>query len=305
MTISWKELLVFLILFAANMIQAITGFAGTLLGMPPTIQLIGVDEAKSVLAILDQLSCLLIVLTGFRHINWKEFAKMAVLMVAGMFIGMKLFEVFPIQQLLTLYGVMILCIAIWKLFGQNLARRLFPQKAAPQPGGFGGAAQDTMPQSGGSVGAAQGSMPQPGGSVGAAAAQDTMPQSGGLGDSKGKPPVYFAGMMLVILAAGVIHGMFVSGGALLVIYASTALKEKEEFRATMAMLWVTIGCYLTGNQIQAGHFNSHVIFLCAAGTIPLFAGIFIGTKLVKKIKQETFLKLTYVLLIVSGVLAIV
>ena len=261
MTISWKELLVFLILFAANMIQAITGFAGTLLGMPPTIQLIGVDEAKSVLAILDQLSCLLIVLTGFRHINWKEFAKMAVLMVAGMFIGMKLFEVFPIQQLLTLYWVMILCIAIWKLFGQNLARRLFPQKAAPQPGG--------------------------------------------LGDSKGKPPVYFAGMMLVILAAGVIHGMFVSGGALLVIYASTALKEKEEFRATMAMLWVTIGCYLTGNQIQAGHFNSHVIFLCAAGTIPLFAGIFIGTKLVKKIKQETFLKLTYVLLIVSGVLAIV
>ena len=71
MTLSWKELLVFLILFAANLIQAITGFAGTLLGMPPAIQLIGVDEAKSVLAVLDQLSCLLIVLTGFRHINWK------------------------------------------------------------------------------------------------------------------------------------------------------------------------------------------------------------------------------------------
>lgn len=260
MTLSWKELLVFLILFAANLIQAITGFAGTLLGMPPTIQLIGVDEAKSVLAILDQLSCLLIVLTGFRHINWKEFCKMAVLMVAGMFIGMKIFEVFPVQQLLTLYGVMILCIAIWKLFGQKLAQGLFPQKAGPK---------------------------------------------GGAGEHRAKSPAYVAGMLLVILAAGVIHGMFVSGGALLVIYASSALKEKEEFRATMAMLWVTIGCYLTGNQIQAGHFNSHVIFLCVAGTIPLFAGIFFGTKLVKKIRQETFLKLTYVLLIISGVLAIV
>ena len=175
MTLSWKELLVFLILFAANLIQAITGFAGTLLGMPPAIQLIGVDEAKSVLAVLDQLSCLLIVLTGFRHINWKEFCKMAVLMVAGMFIGMKIFEVFPVQQLLTLYGVMILCIAIWKLFGQKLAQGLFPQKAGPK---------------------------------------------GGAGEHRAKSPAYVAGMLLVILAAGVIHGMFVSGGALLVIYAS-------------------------------------------------------------------------------------
>lgn len=272
MTISWRELLVFLILFAANLIQAITGFAGTLLGMPPTIQLIGVDEAKTVLAILDQLSCLLIVLTGFRHINWKEFCKMAVLMVAGMFIGMKIFEVFPVRQLLALYGAMILCIAIWKLIGQKLVQGLFPRKAAPQTGGPGAPVQDPVPQA---------------------------------GSFKGKSQAYFAGMLLVILAAGVIHGMFVSGGALLVIYASTALKEKEEFRATMAMLWVTIGCYLTGNQIRAGHFNSHVIFLCVAGIVPLFAGIFIGTKLVKKIKQETFLKLTYVLLIVSGVLAMV
>ena len=83
------------------------------------------------------------------------------------------------------------------------------------------------------------------------------------------------------------------------------LKKKEEFRATMAMLWVTIGCYITGNQIQSGYFNSQVIFLCLVGMIPLFAGIWAGTKLVKRIDQETFLKLTYVLLIVSGVLAIV
>ena len=123
MTVTWREILFFLILFGANLIQAITGFAGTLLAMPPSMQLLGVDEAKSVLAVLDQLSCLLIVLTGFRHINWKEFGKMAVLMVAGMFAGMKIFEAFPIQQLLTLYGVMILCIALWKLFGQRLMKK--------------------------------------------------------------------------------------------------------------------------------------------------------------------------------------
>ena len=260
MMVTWREILFFLILFGANLIQAITGFAGTLLAMPPSMQLLGVDEAKSVLAVLDQLSCLLIVLTGFRHINWKEFGKMAVLMVIGMFAGMKIFEVFPIQQLLTLYGVMILGIALWKLFGQRLiqGRKTEPEKTP---------------------------------------------------EARLLPERNFSlrslAMLCVILAAGVIHGMFVSGGALLVIYASSALKEKEEFRATMAMLWVTIGCYITGNQIKSGFFNSRVILLCAVGLIPLFVGIWAGTRLVKKIHQETFLKLTYVLLIISGVLAII
>ena len=288
MTVTWREILFFLILFGANLIQAITGFAGTLLAMPPSMQLLGVDEAKSVLAVLDQLSCLLIVLTGFRHINWKQFGKMAVLMVVGMFAGMKIFEAFPIQRLLTLYGVMILCIALWKLFGQRLMKKSGLSRVR------GAEAPQTEEN------------------------QQTNPQTAETGQADGLPasavsvsvkkkgfPLRTAGMLCVILAAGVIHGMFVSGGALLVIYASSALKKKEEFRATMAMLWVTIGCYITGNQIQSGYFNSQVLFLCLVGMIPLFAGIWAGTKLVKRIDQETFLKLTYVLLIVSGVLAIV
>lgn len=36
-----KDLFVFIILFGANLIQAITGIAGTLISMPPTIKLIG------------------------------------------------------------------------------------------------------------------------------------------------------------------------------------------------------------------------------------------------------------------------
>lgn len=99
--------------------------------------------------------------------------------------------------------------------------------------------------------------------------------------------------------------MFVSGGALLVIYAAGVLKDKEEFRATIALIWLTIGCYITGIQFQAGHFNSHVWFLLIAGIIPVFAGTWIGTKLVKKLPQEIFMKMTYILLLLSGVMAIV
>ena len=46
MTVTWREILFFLILFGANLIQAITGFAGTLLAMPPSMQLLEVDEIR-------------------------------------------------------------------------------------------------------------------------------------------------------------------------------------------------------------------------------------------------------------------
>lgn len=238
----WEELrdiLVFIILFFANLLQAITGFAGTLIAMPPVIWLIGVDEAKALLNAIAQISSLMIVCTGFRKINWKEFGKMFVLMAVGMLIGIKIFEVLPLNGLLIFYGILIIIIALEKMFVHKELR---------------------LPK---------------------------------------------AVMLLVILAAGIIHGMFVSGGALLVIYAASVLKEKEEFRSTIALIWLTIGCYITGVQVQAGHFNDHVLSLLAVGIVPVFVGTWIGTKLLRKIRQDVFMKITYVLLLLSGIMAIV
>lgn len=234
-----REILVFLILFGANLLQAITGFAGTLISMPPTIKLIGVEEAKALLNAIAQISSIMIVYTGWKHVNWKEFIKMFVLMVLGMAVGMKLFQIFPLQQLLILYGIMIIAIAL---------KKLFVKKEIALPGLL---------------------------------------------------------MLVVIFIAGIIHGMFVSGGALLVVYAASVMKEKEEFRATIAMMWVTVGCFITWGQYTSGHFNSHVMFLLILGIIPVFVGTWIGTKLVKKMPQEIFMKITYILLLLSGVMAIV
>ena len=66
-----KELLFLLVLFVSNVIQAITGFAGTVLAMPPSVYLLGLDHAKVVLNVMAWLSGLMIAVTGYRHINWK------------------------------------------------------------------------------------------------------------------------------------------------------------------------------------------------------------------------------------------
>ena len=65
-----KELLFLFVLFVSNVIQAITGFAGTVLAMPPSVYLLGLDHAKVVLNVMAWLSGLMIAVTGYRHINW-------------------------------------------------------------------------------------------------------------------------------------------------------------------------------------------------------------------------------------------
>ena len=59
-----KDLLFLIVLFVSNVIQAITGFAGTVLAMPPSAYLLGLDHAKVVLNAMAWLSGLLIAVTG-------------------------------------------------------------------------------------------------------------------------------------------------------------------------------------------------------------------------------------------------
>lgn len=49
-----------------------------------------------------------------------------------------------------------------------------------------------------------------------------------------------AASYIVLLLSGIIHGMFLSGSALLVIYATQVLKEKAQFRATMSAVWTIL-----------------------------------------------------------------
>ena len=225
-----KEIIFLFVLFVANVIQAITGFAGTVLAMPPSIYLLGMDNAKVVLNVMALLSGLMIAVMSYHHMNKKEVIKICVCMVAGMAIGIQICKTVPSEQIL----LIILLIA-----GKNLLCHR----------------QRTLPK---------------------------------------------ALLLVILLLAGVIHGMFVSGGALLVVYAAQVLKEKEEFRATLAPVWVVLNSILLVSQVRQGVFTEGNIRLILISIIPLFMATWLGKKLVKKVSQKVFLNLTYVLLLVSG-----
>lgn len=229
-----NDILFQLVLFFSNMIQSITGFAGTLLAMPFSIRLVGVVEAKTVLNIFTLMSCLVISIQNRRYVNYKVLAKMAAGMLIGMVIGIWLFEQVPLQILLTFYAVLIILIAIKKMFW--------------------------------------------------------------------KKEITLSGwvMVMVLVAAGIIHGMFLSGGALLVIYAVYALKDKAEFRATISAVWVLLNSLLIVMSYQAANYNTATIKVILISMLPLALSVKIGNILYKKINQQQFLKVTYVLLLISG-----
>lgn len=234
----FRYILFFITIFISNTIQVITGFAGAMLAMPPSIRLIGVGPAKAIVSIVSGASCVYVAVRYWRNINKKELLKILALMGIGMYTGIRLFYVLKLDILLKIYGVIIILIAL---------KKLFVKKEIQMP-----------------------------------------------------PAVLY----LCLVMAGMIHGMFISGGSFLVVYAVWALHEKQEFRATVSAIWVVLNSFLLYDHYQAGYFTAQTGRILVISVLPFLMAVWLGNQLVQKISAEKFLLLTYILLLASGAVAV-
>lgn len=108
-------------------------------------------------------------------------------------------------------------------------------------------------------------------------------------------------LMLVIFVAGIIHGMFLSGGTMLVIYAISVMKDKAQFRATLNCSWVITGLIYMIYDAAAGNFTKVNIIRSLIGIATLAVSMPFGNYLFKKIDKDRFLKMTYIIIIIAGV----
>ncbi|MGL5427310.1 MAG: sulfite exporter TauE/SafE family protein [Cetobacterium sp.] len=229
-----KDIIFLAVVFLTNIIQGITGFAGTVLAMPPGIFLQGIDTAKMVLNILGILSSIWIIAISYKDIDWKEVKKIILFMIVGVGVGMKLFTMLPLDILLRVYAIFIILMALKGMFVKGEI----------------------------------------------------------------KTPEWF--LIGVIFLAGIIHGMFVSGGPLIMIYVAKKLKTKSSFRATLAIVWIVLNSYLAFSHFNEGLFTPQNIRLCLLSIPPFAVGMLAGNILHDKMSQASFLKLSYILLSISG-----
>jgi uncharacterized membrane protein YfcA len=110
---------------------------------------------------------------------------------------------------------------------------------------------------------------------------------------------------LLVIAGGVIHGAFTTGGPLLVIYAQRAMPEKTEFRATLGVMWLALNVGLMTGWTIHGAWSPHTPTLCLVGLPFLVAGLSLGEYLHHKLDGPSFRAFVNVVLILNGVVLIV
>ncbi len=231
------DALFILVIFISNIIQTITGFAGTALAMPLSLKLEGSDTAKPVLNLVALLVSLYIVIFHFKDIDWKHFITIILTVGIGFGVGY-LVEMIPMETkiLLYIYGSIVILIAILFFF---------------------------------------------------------------IDFEKINLPKWL--MITFLFLGGIVHKLYVSGGPFVVIYALHELKDKNKFRATLSLLWIILNSILFTTQMVQGLFTPHTWILLGIGACATIISMIIGAIITPKLSKKLFLKITCVLLLLSGV----
>lgn len=104
-----------------------------------------------------------------------------------------------------------------------------------------------------------------------------------------------------IFAAGLIHGVYASGGPVLVYTVNKMQLEKSVFRSTLSMVWLSMNIFLTASYAIAGKVNLESLKVSAYLLPSLIIGVLAGEILHQRIPERFFKMAVFVLLMLSGI----
>ena len=265
----------FLVILLSNIIQGITGFAGTILAMPPSLMLVGYDTAKPVLNVLGLLSGIYVFAGHRKHVCWGELKKIVAVMAAGIVGGIFLKGFFAGREraLYALLGLFVVCLSLQGL------HKLWRDWLGTQEDAAAGAEAAAEAKA-------------------AAGAKTAEAKAAAEGKAAGPDK---AGLYLLLGLAGIVHGIFVSGGPLLIGYLTKRIQDKVSFRATISTVWVVLNTIIMLDDIRSGLWNPELVKIQVVSIPFLLAGMAVGSRLYAKMSQRLFMLITYVLLFVSGI----
>lgn len=107
-------------------------------------------------------------------------------------------------------------------------------------------------------------------------------------------------LIAILILAGIIQAIFVSGGAFLVIYCAQRLKNKNEFRATFTAIWLSIYTVTFFVNLFVRGYTSKEIQIFIIGALPVILASIVGSKVVNRINQKLFMKIVYSFIMVVG-----
>ncbi|MBA2661667.1 MAG: sulfite exporter TauE/SafE family protein [Bradymonadaceae bacterium] len=105
-------------------------------------------------------------------------------------------------------------------------------------------------------------------------------------------------------AGGIVHGMFGSGGPLIVYVAGRQLHDKGKFRVTLATLWLILNTVLVLHFLIAGDLTLTTLKTSMLLLPMLALGIAVGDQAHKRLAQHVFRVVVWLVLLVAAVILV-
>lgn len=103
-----------------------------------------------------------------------------------------------------------------------------------------------------------------------------------------------------LVGAGVIHGVFATGGPLAVFVSARELPDKHAFRATLSALWVVMNALVMPRLVRDGVVTGATLTTSALLLVPLGLGIVLGERAHAALDERRFRVVVAALLLVAG-----
>ncbi len=105
----------------------------------------------------------------------------------------------------------------------------------------------------------------------------------------------------VLFVAGVVHGLFASGGPLVVYAAARDRLGKAEFRATLSALWLGVNLVMVVAYWLSGKLRQDAPEFWVASIPALVSGILVGERIHRHVDPRRFERAVFGLLALAGV----
>jgi len=106
---------------------------------------------------------------------------------------------------------------------------------------------------------------------------------------------------VVLTGAGVVHGLFGSGGPLVVYYLGREMLDKSVFRATLSTLWVVLSVVLCVSFVERGVLTVDVLGQAAPLLLAVVLGGAIGERLHARVDVQVFRMVVFSVLALAGI----
>jgi hypothetical protein len=103
-----------------------------------------------------------------------------------------------------------------------------------------------------------------------------------------------------VVAAGVVHGIYASGGPLLIYAVSKLNFSKSVFRSTLGAVWLIFSVILTASYVITGKLTAHSIKLILMLLPVILIGILLGEWLHHRIDEYRFKIFVFGVLLFAG-----